>query len=116
MNTFTLLDLISDTSHPAQIYPTLLYQKQDEPPPRANASKNDRLLSLRRKEALVKADITHVLSALSLPLDPHLFANYKHHVVEVDDVDDDNILEHFHASNAFIQQGLDGGRGVLVHW
>ncbi|MCJ1452679.1 tyrosine protein phosphatase yvh1 [Mycoblastus sanguinarius] len=74
------------------------------------------LFSLRRKEALIKANITHVVSALRLPLDNDLFVDFKHHVVEIDDVDDENILEHFAASNAFIQEGLDGGGGVLVHW
>ncbi|MCJ1368145.1 tyrosine protein phosphatase yvh1 [Acarospora aff. strigata] len=73
------------------------------------------LFSLRRKEALEQANITHVLSVLRLPLDEELFAKYKHHVVEVDDVDDENLLEHFAATNAFIQDGLDGGGGVLVH-
>lgn len=75
-----------------------------------------RLFSLRRKEALKNANITHVVSALRLPLDNDLFVDFRHHVVEVDDVEDENILEHFPASNAFIQQGLDGGGGVLVHW
>lgn len=74
------------------------------------------LFSLRRKEALKKANITHVVSALRLPLDSDLFVNYQHHVVEVDDVEDENIIEHFPTSNAFIRQGLDGGGGVLVHW
>lgn len=37
-------------------------------------------------------------------------------VVEVDDVEDENLLEHFPATNQFIQEGLDGGGGVLVHW
>jgi dual specificity phosphatase 12 len=71
---------------------------------------------LRRKEALKKANITHVVSALRLPLDKDLFVNYKHHIVELDDVGDENIIEHFAGSNAFIQEGLDGGGGVLVHW
>ena len=57
-----------------------------------------------------------MVSALRLPLDNDLFVDFKHHVVEIDDVDDENILEHFAASNAFIQEGLDGGGGVLVHW
>ncbi|KAK0336313.1 tyrosine protein phosphatase yvh1 [Friedmanniomyces endolithicus] len=36
-------------------------------------------------------------------------------VVEVDDVDDENLLEHFAACNEFIQRGLEGGGGVFVH-
>ena len=74
------------------------------------------LFSMRRYAALKKANITHVLSALRLPLDPELFTSYKHLVIELDDVEDENILEHFTASNAFIQEGVDGGGGVLVHW
>jgi len=37
-------------------------------------------------------------------------------VVEVDDVDDENLLEHFPKTNDFIQSGLEAGGGVLVHW
>ena len=71
---------------------------------------------MRRKEALKKANITHVVSALRLPLDENLFVDYKHHVVELDDVEDENIVEHFAGSNAFIQEGLEAGGGVLIHW
>lgn len=71
---------------------------------------------MRRNEGLKKANITHVVSILRLPLDKDLFVNYKHHIVELDDVEDENIVEHFAGSNAFIQGGLDGGGGVLVHW
>ena len=63
-----------------------------------------------------QANITHVVSALRLPLDNDLFTDLEHLVVEVDDVDDENILEHFPASNAFIRDGLHKGGGVLVHW
>ncbi|KAF2184295.1 hypothetical protein K469DRAFT_688777 [Zopfia rhizophila CBS 207.26] len=73
------------------------------------------LFTLRRREALQQANITHVLSVLRLPLDQRLFTPFKHMVVEVDDVEDDDLLEHFPATNKFIQDGLDGGGGVLVH-
>ncbi|KAF2745569.1 dual specificity protein phosphatase 12 [Sporormia fimetaria CBS 119925] len=73
------------------------------------------IFTLRRREALQQANITHVLSVLRLPLDKELFSPFKHMVVEVDDVDDENLLEHFPATNKFIQEGLDGGGGVLVH-
>ena len=76
----------------------------------------DRLLSIRRNEALRKANITHVVSALRQPLDDQLFARYEHHVVEVDDLDEEDIIQHFAKSNAFIKEGLDSGGGVLVHW
>jgi dual specificity phosphatase 12 len=72
------------------------------------------MFTLRRREALQQAEITHVLSVLRTPLDSDLFAPFKHYVVEVDDVEDENLLEHFSATNQFIQEGLDGGGGVLV--
>jgi dual specificity phosphatase 12 len=31
-------------------------------------------------------------------------------------VDDENLLEHFPTCNRFIQDGLDAGGGVLIHW
>ncbi|KAL6707949.1 tyrosine protein phosphatase yvh1 [Coniothyrium glycines] len=73
------------------------------------------MFTLRRREALQQANITHVLSVLRTPLDQDLFSPFQHMVVEVDDVDDENLLEHFPATHRFIQQGLDGGGGVLVH-
>jgi dual specificity phosphatase 12 len=74
------------------------------------------MFTLRRHEALRQANITHVLSVLRAPLDQYLFSSFKHMVVEVDDVEDENLLEHFPATNKFIKEGLDGGGGVLVHW
>lgn len=71
---------------------------------------------MRRKEALKAANITHVLSVLRLDLDEDLFGPYHHKTIQVDDVDDENLLEHFPATNKFIQDGLDSGGGVLVHW
>jgi len=49
-------------------------------------------------------------------LDQDLFKPYKRLLIEVDDVEDENLLQHFKATNAFIQQGLDSGGGVFVHW
>ena len=45
-----------------------------------------------------------------------LFANYKHFLVDIDDVEDEDLLQHFAATNAFIEEGLAGGGGVFVHW
>ncbi|KAL8935372.1 MAG: hypothetical protein Q9216_005461 [Gyalolechia sp. 2 TL-2023] len=73
------------------------------------------LFTLKRKEALKEANITHVLSVLTLPLDEALFEGYSRLVIDVDDDEGADIIQHFPASNAFIQEGLDGGGGVLVH-
>ncbi|KAF2737307.1 dual specificity protein phosphatase 12 [Polyplosphaeria fusca] len=73
------------------------------------------IFTLRRREALKQANITHVLSVLRLPLDPHLFRPFTHKVVEADDVEDENLLEHFPATCAFIQDAVDSGGAVLVH-
>ena len=51
-----------------------------------------------------------------MPLDDDLFSPFTHMVVQVDDVEDENLLVHLPATNRFIQDGLDGGGGVLVHW
>ncbi|KAF2142436.1 uncharacterized protein K452DRAFT_326345 [Aplosporella prunicola CBS 121167] len=73
------------------------------------------LFTLRRRDALRTANITHVLSVLRLPLDKALFDPFHHMVVEVDDVDDEDLLHHFPNVIRFIQAGLDAGGGVLVH-
>ncbi len=57
-----------------------------------------------------------MVSALNLPLDQDLVKGFEHHVVGVDDVEDENIVQYFPASNGFIGKGLEGGGGVLVHW
>ena len=74
------------------------------------------MFTLRRRDALQQANITHVLSVLRMPLDQSLFSAFKHMVVEVDDVEDEDLLGQFPSTNQFIQEGLDGGGGVLVHW
>ncbi|KAL8787599.1 MAG: hypothetical protein Q9213_002161 [Squamulea squamosa] len=74
------------------------------------------IFTLKRKEALKEANITHVLSVLTLPLDTALFESYKHLAIDIDDEEHADIIQHFPAINAFIQEGVDGGGGVLVHW
>ena len=92
--------------------PTLMQSS----PSCAAANRLSRIFSMRRKEALRAANITHVLSVLRLDVDDNLFSSYHHKVVQVDDTDDENLLEHFPATNDFIQDGLHSGGGVLVHW
>lgn len=45
-----------------------------------------------------------------------IFKPYQHFSIDVDDMDDENLLEHFPAAIRFIQSGLDAGGSVLVHW
>ncbi|KAL8808071.1 MAG: hypothetical protein Q9182_000349 [Xanthomendoza sp. 2 TL-2023] len=73
------------------------------------------IFTLKRKEALKEANITHVLSVLTLPLDPALFEGYKHLAIDIDDDEDADIIQHFPTSNAFVLEGLGRGGGVLVH-
>ncbi|KAL8970682.1 MAG: hypothetical protein Q9183_001401 [Haloplaca sp. 2 TL-2023] len=73
------------------------------------------LFTLKRKEALKTANITHVLSVLTLPLDAALFEGYQQSIIDLDDDEDADIIQHFPASNAFIREALRGGGGVLVH-
>jgi hypothetical protein len=48
--------------------------------------------------------------------DESAFASFQHLAINVDDVADENLLEHFATANAFIQSGIDSGGSVLVHW
>lgn len=57
-----------------------------------------------------------MLTVLNLPVDQDQFKDYVHKTIAVDDVDDENLLEHFPDCIQFIQSGLDAGGGVLVHW
>jgi dual specificity phosphatase 12 len=36
--------------------------------------------------------------------------------VQVDDVEDENLLGEFSRTGKFIEEGLQSGGGVLVHW
>jgi len=77
---------------------------------------------LRRKNALEKAGITHIVSVLKYDFkDFEDWEKYEHLSIEVDDVDDENLLGEFERTGKFIEEGLksekDGKKGkVLVHW
>ncbi|KAG0136678.1 protein-tyrosine phosphatase-like protein [Tuber indicum] len=73
------------------------------------------MYALRGREALKKAGITHVVSVLRLPLDKELFVQYQHKIIEVDDAEAENLLEHFADSHKFISDALKGGGAVLIH-
>ncbi|KAL4921227.1 protein-tyrosine phosphatase-like protein [Aspergillus aurantiobrunneus] len=73
------------------------------------------IFSLKNKAALSRANITHVLSVIRLQPADDTFLAYQHHHIEVDDIEDENLLEHFPSAIKFIQSGLDAGGSVLVH-
>ncbi|KAL5050331.1 hypothetical protein BDW71DRAFT_123915 [Aspergillus fruticulosus] len=73
------------------------------------------IFTLKNKAAMSRANITHVLSVIRLRPSDDTFAGYQHHLIEVDDLDDENLLEHFPSAIKFIQSGLDAGGSVLVH-
>jgi len=60
--------------------------------------------------------VTHVVSILRWPIEEELVKPYKHLQIEVDDDEDENLLESFAPCNRFIEDALDGGGGVFVHW
>lgn len=74
------------------------------------------IFTLRNKAALSRANITHVVSVVKLRPDESVFEGFQQHRIDVDDVDDENLLEHFPAAIRFIQSGLDAGGSVLIHW
>jgi hypothetical protein len=74
------------------------------------------IFTLTRKKAFLEANMTHVLTVLSMQEKDPRFEPYKHMQINVDDVEDENLLRHFPAAIAFIEEGLRGGGGVFVHW
>ena len=74
------------------------------------------MFALQQKDAAEKANITHVLSVLRVDLKESLFEGFQHHIVAVDDADDEDLLQHFPTTNAFISNALSQGGTVFVHW
>ncbi|OJD13385.1 hypothetical protein AJ78_06156 [Emergomyces pasteurianus Ep9510] len=72
-------------------------------------------MALSNKSALKKANISHIVSVLRLNADEERFESFEHLQIPVDDVSDEDLLEHFPTTNAFIKSGLEGNGGVLVH-
>ncbi|PYH95169.1 dual specificity phosphatase [Aspergillus ellipticus CBS 707.79] len=73
------------------------------------------ILSLKNKGALSRANITHVVSVLRLNGADEALEPFKQLCIEVDDIEDEDLLEHFPVAIKFIQSGLDAGGSVLVH-
>lgn len=95
------------------------------------------LFAPQRKDFLQEQGITHILSAYRPSVEPKIPflqtptdndkdddkgqeaskpPKFKRMLVEIEDSGIENIIKHFPKSNAFIQDGLNAGGGVLVHW
>ncbi|KAI9717690.1 MAG: tyrosine protein phosphatase yvh1, partial [Chrysothrix sp. TS-e1954] len=84
-------------------------------PSSSQANYHIRLFSLRRKDAVKEAGLTHVVSVMRWEIDDQLIRPYKHLQIEVDDDEEENLIEHFPATNLFIRDALEAGGSVLVH-
>ncbi|KAI5784627.1 protein-tyrosine phosphatase-like protein [Geopyxis carbonaria] len=75
------------------------------------------MFALRFNDTRLKeeAGITHIVSVIRLPLDHRLFEGYEHLIIEVDDVDEENLLEHFAKTNEFVENALKSGGSVFIH-
>lgn len=56
------------------------------------------------------------MSVINLPLDADLFKRFQHLAIDAEDDEDENLLQYFAESNRFIEDGLERGGGVFVHW
>lgn len=66
-----------------------------------------------------KANITHVVTVLRMSppvVKDEYLESLQRLYIDVDDVDDENLLQHFSTATKFIQSGLDNGGSVLIHW
>jgi dual specificity phosphatase 12 len=75
-----------------------------------------RLYALYQTEEIKAANVTHVVSVINLPLNAELFKPFQHLVIDAEDDEDENLLQYFAESNRFIEEGLEKGGGVFVHW
>ncbi|KAH8685547.1 hypothetical protein BGZ60DRAFT_426036 [Tricladium varicosporioides] len=80
------------------------------------------IFTLRRRNALNAAGITHIVSVLKYDFkDFDDWEKYEHLSIEVDDVEDENLLGEFERSGKWIENALKDGGGegkggkVLVH-
>ncbi|EEP80743.1 conserved hypothetical protein [Uncinocarpus reesii 1704] len=73
-------------------------------------------MSLSNSLALKNANITHVVTVMRGGADKDRFKTFKHHLhIAVDDMSDEDLLQHFPITNAFVRSGLEEGGGVLIH-
>lgn len=81
------------------------------------------MMALGARKTLEKENVTHILSVLNdLPTGNYghvaaknPFEGFKHLKLDILDVEDENIMQFFPQTNAFIQEAVDNGSSVLVH-
>ena len=83
--------------------------------PRAGKLYIGGLYALYQTDLIKAAGITHVLSVIDYdPLLQDKFAHLNHYHIRADDDPNENLLQHFSATNKYIDAGLKDG-GVFVH-
>lgn len=87
------------------------------------ANKDFRVFALRRKSALERCGITHILSVLVYDFkDYQDLEKYEHLQIDALDVEEENLLGEFEKTSKWIEEALksggeDGAPGrVLIHW
>ncbi|KAI5291389.1 tyrosine protein phosphatase yvh1 [Ascosphaera atra] len=74
------------------------------------------LFALRNKISLEACNITHIVSVMKeSPHDERTLIKFRTYHVPVDDMSDEDILQHIPGAIKFIEDGLKAGGGVLVH-
>lgn len=73
---------------------------------------------MNQVDTLEDLGVTHILSALKISTKESKldWKKYQHLLVEVDDVEDENLLERFEETGAWIENALGVGGIVYVHW
>jgi dual specificity phosphatase 12 len=78
---------------------------------------SSRIFTLKLKSKLQKVGITHILSALVYDFSKYEdWDQYEHLQIEALDVDDENLLGEFEKTGSWIENALQGGGKVLIHW
>lgn len=73
------------------------------------------LYALYQTDLIKAAGITHVLSVIDYePLHQEKFQHLKHYHVQAEDDPNEDLLQHFKATNQYINDGLKHG-GVFIH-
>jgi dual specificity phosphatase 12 len=73
------------------------------------------LYALYQTDLIAAAGITHVLSVIDYdPLLQEKFHHLNHYHIRADDDPNEDLLQHFKATNAYIDEGLKNG-GVFIH-